>query len=247
MTTNTPETPQVVAPGKRVALYLRSSTTQQDLGNQRPDLLRIVAQRGLAVVRVYEEQISAAKRRPAFDALLVDAHAGRFDYVLVWSIDRLGRTMAGNLTTILALDRVGVTVISARESWLDAASPVRPLLIGIFSWVAEQERARIGERTRAGLARAKAKGIRIGRPPKRLDVERLRSLRESGHSFREIARLVGAGASTIHRLLAADEVLRRAVPKSGAFGNDSIIPEPLVAEPRFTTDRFSNAEDDPNE
>jgi putative DNA-invertase from lambdoid prophage Rac len=230
------------APGKRAALYLRTSTADQHLENQRPELLRIAKQRDLEVVCVYQEQRGAAKQRPAFESLRLDANAGRFDYLVIWAIDRIGRSMAGNLNTILELDRIGVRVVSSREPWLETASAIRPLLIGIFSWIAEQERMRIAERTRAGLARARAKGVRVGRPPKQLDVEKLRSLRESGRSYREIARMVGAGASTIHRLLAADEVLRRAVPKSGAFGNDSIIPTSLGAELCSTMEGFENVD-----
>jgi putative DNA-invertase from lambdoid prophage Rac len=230
------------APGKRAALYLRTSTADQHLENQRPELLRIAEQRDLEVVCLYEEQRGAAKQRPAFDALLLDANAGRFDYLVIWAIDRIGRSMAGNLNTILELDRIGVRVVSSREPWLDNASAIRPLLIGIFGWIAEQEQMRISERTRAGLARARAKGVRVGRPPKELDVAKLRALREAGHSFRGIARLVGAGASTIHRLLAADEVLQRAVPKSGLSRMGSKTSEPLGAEPCFATDRFRNAD-----
>lgn len=204
-------------------LYLRASSTVQDVENQRPALLELAMQRELQIVFRYEEYRSAAKQRPAFDAMLLDARAGRFDCLLIWAIDRLGRSMSGNLNTLLELDRLGVTVISMQEPWLDTASHVRPLLISIFGWVAEQERLRIAERTRAGLMRARAKGVRVGRPPKELDAGKLRALRESGHSFREIGRLVGAGASTVHRILAADEVLRRAVPKRG---RPVSLPEP---------------------
>jgi DNA invertase Pin-like site-specific DNA recombinase len=72
--------------------------------------------------------------------------------------------MVGNLADVLELDRIGVTVVSVRESWLDTGGPVRSLLIAIFSWVAEQERARLIERTKAGLAAARRKGKRLGRP-----------------------------------------------------------------------------------
>ena len=71
----------------------------------------------------------------------------------MWSLDRLHRSMLGALQTVLDLDRIGVQVVSLREPWLDTGSPVRPLLIVIFGWVAEQERIRIGERTRAELGR----------------------------------------------------------------------------------------------
>jgi DNA invertase Pin-like site-specific DNA recombinase len=243
MTTGNPDSIEGVAPGKRAALYLRTSTADQHLENQRPELLRIAEQRDLEVVCVYQEQRGAAKQRPALDSMLVDANSGRFDCLIIWAIDRIGRSMTGNLNLLLELDRVGVRVISAREPWLNVASTVRPLLIGIFGWVAEQEQMRISERTRAGLARARAKGVRVGRPPKELDVAKLRALREAGRSYREIARLVGAGASTIHRLLAADEVLQRAVLKPGSSQIDSRTPEPLGAELCSTMEPITNDDD----
>jgi DNA invertase Pin-like site-specific DNA recombinase len=247
MTTGNPDSIAGVAPGKRAALYLRTSTADQHLENQRPELLRIAKQRDLEVVCVYQEQRGAAKQRPALDSMLIDAHSGRFDCLIIWAIDRIGRSMTGNLNLLLELDRVGVRVISAREPWLDNASTIRPLLIGIFGWIAEQEQLRISERTRAGLARARAKGVRVGRPPKELDVAKLRALREAGRSYREIARLVGAGASTIHRLLAADEVLQRAVPKPGLCRIDSKIPKLLDVDRRSFVERKRNNDDGEDE
>ena len=89
MTTGNPDSIEGVAPGKRAALYLRTSTADQHLENQRPELLRIAEQRDLGVVCVYQEQRGAAKQRPALDSMLVDGHAGRFDYLLIWAIDRI--------------------------------------------------------------------------------------------------------------------------------------------------------------
>ena len=244
MTTANQDSAPAAAPGKRAALYLRTSTADQHLENQRPELRRIAEQRGLQVVRVYEEQVSAVRHRSEFESMLRDAHAGVFDWLLVVAIDRIGRSLQDNINTIIRLDRSGIRIVSAREPWLDTGSHVRGLLIAIFSWIAEQEQLRISERTRAGLARARAKGVRVGRPPKQLDVEKLRSLRESGRSYREIARLVGAGASTIHRLLAADEVLQRAVLKPGASRIASRTPESLVVNCCSAMEPFQNTEDE---
>ena len=165
--------------------------------------------RGLDVEAVYEEHASAAKVRPEFNRLMADAHAGKFDVVIVWALDRLGRSMTGNLNTILKLDAMGVQVISAREPWLDMGGPVRSLLIAVFGWVAEQERLRIVERTRAGLDHAKAKGIKLGRPPARIDLDAAVRLRSSGMSLRDVARKLHVGSSTLHRAL-------QAVPNTGS-------------------------------
>ena len=90
-----------------------------------------------------------------------------------------------------------------RESWLDTGSPVRTLLLAIFSWLAEQERARIGERTRAGMAAARRRGSRVGRPRARLDEEQLRELKSQGMSVRKIASMMSIGTATVQRHLAA--------------------------------------------
>ncbi len=114
---------------------------------------------------IYKEVESAAKARPVLDQMLADARAGRVRAILVWALDRLHRSMVGAISTILECDRLGVPVISLREPWLDTSGPVRPLLVAIFGWVAEQERARLIERTKAGLERARRQGKRLGRPP----------------------------------------------------------------------------------
>lgn len=151
---------------RRAALYLRVSTSdgRQTTANQLPGLERLAAARGFEVV-TYEEQESAVKARPVLDRLLADVRAGRVQAVVVWALDRLHRSMVGSITTVLEFDRLGVPVVSLKESWLDTSGPVRSLLVAIFGWVAEQERTRLIERTKAGLDRARAQGKRLGRPP----------------------------------------------------------------------------------
>ena len=163
----------------RAALYLRVSKADgsQTVENQRPEVEQLVRARGFEVVHAYEEQASAAKHRPKYEAMLKDARRGRFQVLVVWALDRFGRSMVGNLQDVLELDRLGVQVVSVREAWLDTGSPVRTLLIAIFSWVAEQERARLIERTKAGVAAARRRGARLGRPRARVDHDRGRRRR----------------------------------------------------------------------
>jgi putative DNA-invertase from lambdoid prophage Rac len=149
------------------------STDQQTTDNQRPELAALAKQRGFSIEAVYDDTASAVKARPEFERMLLDAHRGQFDVLLVWSLDRLGRSLAGNLQTVLELDRLGVQVISLKESFLDTSGPVRPLLIAIFGWLAQQERERLVERTKVGLERARRQGKRIGRPRVRVDVDLL--------------------------------------------------------------------------
>ena len=194
-----------MAARKRTAVYLRVSTEDQSLDNQRADIKRLLRARRLRQVASFEEQVSAAKARPEFEAMMDAAHRGEFETLVVWALDRLGRSMAGNLQAVLDLDRCGVEVISVKESWLDTGGPVRSLLIAIFGWVAEQERIRMGERTKAGMERARRKGVTIGRPRRSADVRRAQSLLDKGHSLREVARRLRVPPTTLHRALKRSE------------------------------------------
>jgi DNA invertase Pin-like site-specific DNA recombinase len=186
---------------KRCACYCRVSTDLQTVANQLDDVRQLAIARGFEPV-VYEEVESAAKARPVFDRMMADVRAGRVQAVAVVALDRLHRSMNGAIQTVLELDRLGVPVLSAREGWLDTSGPVRPLLVAIFGWVAEQERAQLIARTKAGLARARREGKQLGRP------------RTSPLKLAAAARLVSEGASI--RAAAKEggvsfEVLRRHV------------------------------------
>ena len=97
---------------KRCALYLRVSSDEQSVDMQRPDLLRLAESRSLVVIETYEETESAAKKRPVFRRMLADAQAKRFDVLLVWALDRFGRSMAGNMADAMALSDAGVALAS---------------------------------------------------------------------------------------------------------------------------------------
>jgi DNA invertase Pin-like site-specific DNA recombinase len=186
----------------RAALYLRVSTVEQTEVNQLPDLDRLCAARGWEPVE-YRETGSAAKVRPVLDRLMVDARAGRIGAVVVWALDRLDRNMVACLLRVAELDRLGVAVVSARESWLDTSGPARSLLVAVFGWVAEQERARLIERTRAGIARARAEGVTIGRPrasPVLLHAAADR-VRDTGCSVRTAATYHGVPEATLRRFM----------------------------------------------
>jgi DNA invertase Pin-like site-specific DNA recombinase len=155
-------------------------------------------------VALFVETESAAKARPVLDQLLADVRAGRVQGVAVWALNRLHRSMVGAIGTVLELDRLGVPVLSVREPWLDTSGPVRPLLLAIFGWVAEQERARLIERTRAGLERAKRQGKRLGRlPASPVKVAAALARIGDGASIREAAAAVGLNRETIRRAAAA--------------------------------------------
>lgn len=186
---------------RRAALYIRVSTERQAVENQAADVRQLALARGYEPV-IYEEVESAVKKRPVFDRMLADVRAGRVQAVAVWALDRLHRSMIGAMNTVLELDRLGVPVLSVREGWLDTSGPVRPLLVAIFGWAAEQERTRLIERTKAGLERARRQGKRLGRPPKSpILLHAARDLVASGVPVAVAARQKGVARSTLQRFL----------------------------------------------
>jgi len=189
--------------GTRAALYLRVSREDLALANQLPELHALAARRGLTIAHVYEETASAAKARPTHARMLEDAHRGAFDVVLVWSLDRFGRSMVGNVQDVLALERAGVQLVSVKEPWLDTGGPVRDLLLAIFSWVAEQERRRLIERTKAGQARARAEGKRIGRPLRvtRDVIQAAARMKAEGRTERAIAAALKLPRTSVQKAL----------------------------------------------
>lgn len=209
----------------KAAVYVRvsSATSGQTTANQIPLLLGLCEQRGYDLAGLYNETASAISKRPVLDRLMDDCRKGKLAAVIVFAIDRLGRSLQGNLDLVLELDRLGVRLVSYTESWLDMTGPVRSLLVCTFSWVAQQERLRISERCRAGLDRARARGIKLGRPAIKVDTAKLIALHQQGLSVRQVAKALGIGASTAHRLIGAHLALASA--SAGCPG----IPAPQVA------------------
>ena len=113
---------------KKAAAYQRVSRGEQSLENQRPATKRLIRARKLQLITTFEESASAANARPQFAEMMASAHRSEFNVLVVWSLDRLGRSMAGNLQSVLALDRCGVEVVSVQGPWLDTggARPCHP-------------------------------------------------------------------------------------------------------------------------
>jgi len=151
---------------KRVALYARVSTTTK---GQDPEVqlreLREYAVRGeLTVTAEYVDYMSGAKdSRPELNRLMADAHSRRFDAVVVWKIDRWGRSLKHLVTSLGDLESLGIAFISLRDN-LDLSTPTGRLMFQIIGAMAEFERSLTQERVRAGLRNAQAKGKQLGRP-----------------------------------------------------------------------------------
>ena len=148
----------------KAAMYARVSTAEQTVENQRLELNRYCEARGWTATEYLDEGVSGAKEsRPALDRLLKDARRRRFDVVLCWSLDRLGRSLKHLVGLLDDLHSLGVGVVTLKEG-LDWTTPSGRLQAQLLAIIAEFERERIRERVKLGMARAKAQGKPVGRP-----------------------------------------------------------------------------------
>jgi DNA invertase Pin-like site-specific DNA recombinase len=188
----------------RVALYGRISTRDrgQDVENQLAQLREFAARQGWAVAREFIDQESGSTAdRPQFQAMFRAASQRKFDVLLFWSLDRLSRE--GVLETLQHLDRLssyGVNYRSFTEQYFDSCGIFKDAVISILATIAKQERVRISERVKAGLDRARSRGMRLGRPRVVADTAKIGRLRSQGLSWAKIAEQLGVGEGTIYRL-----------------------------------------------
>ena len=188
----------------RAVTYHRVSTSEQDETLARDELRRAAELRGLEVIEEIEETGSGARNdRPGLQRVMDLVRRGEVDVVLVQRLDRFGRSTLDLLANIQALTDVGVRFIAVVQG-LDVkphGDAMSSLILTVLAGVAEFERELISERTRAGLAKAKAKGVRFGRTPvlTQSDVALARQLRDQGKSWRAVAKELGASEATIRR------------------------------------------------
>ena len=203
---------------KRSALYIRVSTDHQTLENQKRELTQVAERRGWEVVEVYSDKgISGSKgraQRPGLDTMLNDASRRKFDVVMAWAIDRLGRSLIDLLGTIQTLEACGVDLYLDQQN-IDTTTPAGRLLFQMTGAFAEFERSMIRQRVNAGLDTVKAKierdgkftskagktRTRLGRPggePEKL--EKARRELAKGTGILKTAKLFGLGTGTVHRL-----------------------------------------------
>jgi DNA invertase Pin-like site-specific DNA recombinase len=187
----------------RVALYARVSTEGQDPEVQLMALRAHATQRGWQVVEEFVDRgVSGAKeRRPALDRLMKRAWAGHVQVVLVWCFDRLARSVKHLVAALETFRSLHVEFVSLQEQ-LDTATPIGQAMFTIIGAMAQLERDIIRERIKAGLARAKARGIRLGRPRVPVVAAALLALRDQGLSVGAMARQLRCSRSTVRRYLA---------------------------------------------
>ncbi len=186
----------------KVALYLRVSTIDQDPESQGREVRQFVAAHGWETIETYQDVgVSGARaRRPALDQLIKDAWHGRFEAVVVWDLSRMARSTLNALQLLQEFEQMNVRLIAVKQTF-DTNTPLGRAFFTLAAMFAELERSILIERVRAGMARAKAEGKRIGRPVRRVDLEQLRRLRAEGLSIRQIARRMGTPSSTVAKRL----------------------------------------------
>jgi len=192
---------------KRIAIYARVSTDSQSTDNQVRELRQVAERHGWSVVAEFVDQgISGARgrdRRPQFDALLRGVARREFDLVAAWSVDRLGRSLQDLVGFLGDLQAKRVDLYLQQQA-LDTTTPAGRMLFQMLGVFAEFERSLIQARVNAGLARARAKGVRLGRPRTSVKVEeRIRELASQGVGKQKTARTLGVGVSVVQRVLAA--------------------------------------------
>jgi DNA invertase Pin-like site-specific DNA recombinase len=191
----------------KIALYARVSTKDkgQDTENQLVQLREFASKQGWQITREYiDHETGGTSDRVEFQRMFTDASRRKFDLLLFWSLDRLSRE--GALETLQHLNRLtsyGVDYKSFSEQYLDSCGIFKDAIISIMATLAKQERVRLSERTKAGLAIARSKGRQIGRPRLNVQSSEITRLQSSGLSLRAIGRELGISEGSVRRLAVA--------------------------------------------
>jgi DNA invertase Pin-like site-specific DNA recombinase len=187
----------------KVAIYARVSTKDkgQDTENQLSQLREFASRQHWQITREYVDRETGCKSdREQFQQMFADASKRRFDLLLFWSLDRLSRE--GVLETLQHLSRLtsnGVGYKSFTEQYFDSCGIFKDAVISILATIAKQERVRLSERTKAGLAIARSKGRQIGRPRLSIQASEITRLRSSGLSLRAIGRKLRISEGSVRR------------------------------------------------
>lgn len=192
----------------RCVIYSRVSTEEQTTDNQLRQLREYADRQGWNIIEEIQDVASggkSAEERQGLKKVFTMARQRKFDVLLFWSLDRFSREGSRKtLEYLTKLDDYRVKWHSYTEEYISSLGIFADAIISLMACLAKQERIRISERTKAGLARVKAKGKVLGRPTDVIaDTEQIRELRQSGHSLSEISRITGVSKTRVHRLLSA--------------------------------------------
>jgi DNA invertase Pin-like site-specific DNA recombinase len=188
----------------RVAIYTRVSTLDQSDEGQECELLEFAERKGWSVAEIYRDKISGVKSsRPELDRLLTDAKKARLTHVIVWRIDRLGRSVRHLLEVLETFKALDIKFVSLSEA-IDTSTATGMMIFTVLAAVAALERSILVERIQMGISNAKRKGVRLGRPPLRKfgqdEISKIRDKRAQGATFRELAKAHGTSVWTVHTL-----------------------------------------------
>jgi DNA invertase Pin-like site-specific DNA recombinase len=189
----------------RAALYARVSTNngQQDPEMQLRELREYASRRGWTIAAEYVEHISSAEeRRPELEKLLAQCRKRKFDAIVVYRYDRFARSLPQLVNALYEFRALGIDFVSLHEG-VDTSTPNGRLIFGIFASIAEFERELIRDRVRSGLAHARAKGKRLGRPRVYADGHKIAELRALGSSWAEVCTALNLSKGTAQRALMA--------------------------------------------
>lgn len=183
---------------QRVAIYARTSTNRQDIEMQLDDLRRHVEMRRWELSGEFVDEGVSSRRdkRPEMEKLMTLARRRSIDQVVVWRFDRFARSTRELVTALDEFRTLGVHFTSLQEA-IDTSTPAGRVVFAVIAAVAEFEREIIRERVKAGVAKAKRNGKKLGRPRRYVDIQRARKLREEGHSWSTISKCLHIPASTI--------------------------------------------------
>jgi DNA invertase Pin-like site-specific DNA recombinase len=184
----------------RVAIYSRVSTHEQTTAGQLDELRSFCERRKWGIVAEYtDEGVSGSKEsRPGLNQLLIDARRRKFDVVLVYRYDRFARSLRQLVNALCEFDALGIHFVSLHEG-VDTSTPNGRLVFGIFASIAEFERELIRSRVRSGIAAARARGKRIGRPRVLATDAQIKSMLGQGHSMVAIGDILGISSATVCR------------------------------------------------
>jgi len=192
---------------RRAALYLRVSTREQTTENQERELREAAGRLGYEIIHVYQEHgVSGAKgrdKRPQFDKLCKDATKRRFDVVMAWSVDRLGRSLQDLISFLSHIRELRIDLYLHQQG-IDTTTSAGKAMFQMMGVFAEFEREMIQERIRAGLARTVAKGTKLGRPKiaAATEISIREALAKGDAGMLKIATQFGVGTSTVQRIKA---------------------------------------------
>jgi DNA invertase Pin-like site-specific DNA recombinase len=188
---------------KKVALYLRVSTSKnQTVESQRLELEAYCQRQGWVIAQTYEDSgISGTKYdRPALQQMLRDSAKGKFEVLMVFKVDRLARSTSDLLHILQQLKANGVDFISSTQN-IDTTTSMGKMVLTFLGAIAEFERETIVERINSGISRAKAEGVRFGRPRSGFDVNKALEMKRNGKSWNDIAKALGVSKATVRRTL----------------------------------------------